>query len=206
MHWREKELLNVLKQGKLTTTEIVGRVNMSKVTALKYLESMKEKNLVDGEEIGTAKIWFLKTEGKNIQNEAPDSRAVECNDKIKVLVADDDKNVLNIVRYSIDSDQFEIFEATNGKEALGMVFAISPDILILDIMMPEMDGYTVCEELKKNDSTKNLPIIILSAKSSVDDKVKAIGLGIDDYMTKPFDPRELEARIKMRLKHTASKS
>ena len=206
MHWREKELLNVLKQGKLTTTEIVGRVNMSKVTALKYLESMKEKNLVDGEEIGTAKIWFLKTEGKNIQNEAPDSRAVECNDKIKVLVADDDKNVLNIVRYSIDSDQFEIFEATNGKETLGMVFAISPDILILDIMMPEMDGYTVCEELKKNDSTKNLPIIILSAKSSVDDKVKAIGLGIDDYMTKPFDPRELEARIKMRLKHTASKS
>ena len=205
MHWREKELLNVLKQGKLTTTEIVGRVNMSKVTALKYLESMKEKNLMDGEEIGTAKIWFLKTEGENIQNEAPNSRAVECNDKIKVLVADDDKNVLNIVRYSIDSDQFEIFEATNGKEALGMVFANSPDILILDIMMPEMDGYMVCEELKGHDSTKNLPIIILSAKANVDDKIKAIGLGIDDYMIKPFDPRELEARIKMRLKHTTGK-
>ncbi len=188
MHWREKELLNVLKHGKLTTTEIVGRVNMSKATALKYLDSMKEKNLVDDEEIGTAKIWFLKTVEEIVEN------------KIKVLVADDDKNIINIIRYSLDSDQFEILEAANGKEALGMVFARSPDILILDIMMPEMDGYRVCEELRKHDSTKDLPIIILSAKASVDDKVKAMGLGIDDYMIKPFDPRELEARIKMRLK------
>ncbi len=191
MHWREKELLNVLKQGKLTTSEIVSRVNMSKATALKYLDGMKEKNLVDSEEIGTAKIWFLKTEEEIVEK------------KIKVLVADDDKNVINIIRYSIGSEQFEILEAANGKEALGMVFAKSPDILILDIMMPEMDGYMVCKELKEHDSTKNLPIIILSAKGSVDDKLKAIGFGIDDYMIKPFDPRELEARIKMRLKRTA---
>ena len=188
MHWREKELLNVLKNGKMTTTEIVGRVNMSKATALKYLDGMKEKNMVDGEEIGTAKIWFLKTEGEIVQN------------KIKVLVADDDKNIINIIRYSISNDQFEVLEATNGKEALGMVFARSPDILILDIMMPGMDGYMVCEELKEHDSTKDLPIIILSAKASIDDKLKAIGFGVDDYMVKPFDPRELEARIKMRLK------
>jgi PleD family two-component response regulator len=193
MHWREKELLNVLKQGKLTTTEIVGRVNMCKATALKYLDGMKQKNLVDDEEIGTAKIWFLKTEEEIFQN------------RIKVLVADDDNNIINIIRYSMDSDQFEILEATNGKEALGMVFSKSPDILILDIMMPGMDGYMVCKELKEHESTKNLPIIILSAKTSVDDKVKAMGLGIDDYMIKPFDPRELEARINMRLKPTAGK-
>jgi len=193
MHWREKELLDVLKQGKLTTTQIVGKVNMSKATALKYLDGMKEKNLVDGEEIGTTKIWFLRTGGEIVKN------------KIQVLVADDDKNVINIIRYSIDSEKFEILEAANGKEALGMVFARIPDILVLDIMMPGMDGYMVCEELKKNDSTKNLPIIILSAKANVDDKIKAIGLGIDDYMIKPFDPRELEARIKMRLKHTTGK-
>jgi PleD family two-component response regulator len=228
MHWREKELLNILKQGKLTTTEIVGRVNMSKTTALKYLDIMKEKNLADDEEIGTAKIWFLKTEGEIVPNEAHEGRAVgnlmtpmatevactvpsrsraaECNNKIKVLVADNDKDVIDIIRYSLDSDQFEVLEAANGKEALGMVFARSPDILILDIMMSEMDGYVVCEELKEHDSTKNLPIIILSAKTSVDDKIKAMGLGIDDYMTKPFDPRELEARIKLRLKQTASKN
>jgi len=193
MHWREKELLNVLKKGKMTTTEIVGMVNMSKATALKYLDGMKEKNLVDGEEIGTAKIWFLKTEGEIVQN------------KIKVLVADDDNNIINIIRYSIDSNQFEVLEATNGKEALGMVFSKSPDILILDIMMSGMDGYMVCQELKEHDLTKNLPIIILSAKASIDDKLKAIGFGVDDYMIKPFDPRELEARIKMRLKLAASK-
>jgi PleD family two-component response regulator len=190
MHWREKELLNVLKNGKLTTTEIVSRVNMSKATALKYLDGMKEKNLVDGEEIGTTKVWFLKTEEEIVEK------------KIKILVADDDKNVINIIRYSI-GDQYEILEATNGKEALGMVFARSPDILVLDIMMPEMDGYMVCKELKEHSSTKNLPIIILSAKANVDDKLKAIDFGIDDYMIKPFDPRELEARIKMRLKRTA---
>jgi len=193
MHWREKELLNVMKHGKLTTTEIVGRVNMSKATALKYLDGMKEKNLVDSEEIGTAKIWFLKNEEEIVEK------------KIKILLADDDKNVINIIRYSLDSDQFEVLEAANGKEALGMVFARSPDILILDIMMPEMDGYMVCKELKEHDSTKNLPIIILSAKASVDDKLKAMGLGIDDYIIKPFDPRELEARIKMRLKPTTGK-
>ncbi|MCE8424483.1 MAG: response regulator [Candidatus Methanoperedens sp.] len=162
MHWREKELLNILKQGKLTTTEIIGRVNMSKTTALKYLDSMKEKNLVDDEEIGTAKIWFLKTEEEIVKNEPLDSeavgnlmtpratcvaltvpsrsRAAEYKDKIKVLVADDDKDVIDIIRYSLDSDQFEVLEAANGKEALGMVFARSPDILILDIMMSEMDG------------------------------------------------------------------
>jgi PleD family two-component response regulator len=189
MHWREKELLNVLKTGKMTTTEIVARVNMSKATALKYLDGMKEKNLVDGEDIGTAKIWFLKNEEEIVEK------------KIKILIADDDKNVVNIIRYFMD-DQYEILEAANGKEALGMVFARSPDILVLDIMMPEMDGYMVCKELKEHDSTKNLPIIILSAKGSVDDKLKAIGFGIDDYMVKPFDPRELEARIKMRLKRT----
>jgi PleD family two-component response regulator len=194
MHWREKELLNVLKRGKLTTSEIVGRVNMSKATALKYLDSMKEKKLIGGEEIGTAKIWFLKNEEKKAGN------------KIKVLVADDDKNIIKIIRYSIDSDQFEVLEAANGKEALGMVFARSPDILILDVMMPEMDGYMVCKELKEHDSTKNLPIIILSAKVSVDDKIKAMGLGIDDYLVKPFDPRELEARIRMRLKLSDSKN
>ena len=189
MHWREKELLKVLKNGKLTTTEIVARVNMSKATALKYLDGMKERKLVDGEEIGTTKIWFLRPEGEIVE------------EKIKILIADDDKNVINIIRYSLD-DQYEILEAANGKEALGMVFARSPDILILDIMMPEMDGYMVCKELKEHDSTKNLPIIILSAKGTVDDKLKAIGFGIDDYMVKPFDPRELEARIKMRLKRT----
>ena len=111
MHWREKELLNVLNKGKFTTSELVSRVNMSKVTALKYLSGLEEKKMVNCEEIGTAKLWYLKTAWAKVGK------------KIKVLVADDDKNVINIIRYSIEPDQFEILEATNGKEVLGMVFA-----------------------------------------------------------------------------------
>ncbi len=188
MHWREKELLNVVKEGKQTTSEIVNRVNMSKVTALKYLEGLRERKLVDYEEIGTAKIWFLITGEEKIK------------EKIKLLVADDDNNVRYIIKSSLPPDQFEILEAANGKEALGMVFAESPNILILDIMMPEMDGYKVCEELKAHDSTRDIPIIILSAKASVEDKLKAMSIGIHDYIVKPFDLRELEARIKMALR------
>lgn len=187
MHWREKELLDVVKEGVFTTSEIVSRVNMSKVTALKYLECLKGKDLVDYNEIGPSKVWFLKTGEEKIE-------------KVKVLVVDDDTNVINIVRDSLPSNAYEILEAANGKEALGMVFAESPDIMVLDIMMPDMDGYRVCEELKEHDSTKDMPIIILSAKTSVEDKLKAMDIGIDDYMVKPFDPRELNARIRMRLK------
>lgn len=188
MHWREKELHYALQEGKLTTSELVQRVNMSKVTALKYLETLKEKGLVDFEEIGPTKIWFLQTEG------------ITTKKAIKVLVADDDKNIIDIIRDSLNPDIFEVVEALNGKEALGMVFAESPDILILDIMMPGMDGYEVCEELRKQNATKDLPIIILSAKTSVEDKLKAMDIGISDYIGKPFDIRELEARIQMVLK------
>lgn len=188
MHWREKELLDVLKAGKFTTTQIVDKVNMSKATALKYLSGLKEQNMVNCDNVGTAKIWYLNDKSPATEK------------KIKILVGDDDENIINIIKYSLDPDQFEVLEATNGKEILGMVFSESPNIVILDIMMPEMDGYKVCEKLKEHDNTKNLPIIILSAKTSVDDKLKAIHLGIDDYMTKPFDPREVEARIRMRLR------
>lgn len=188
MHWREKELLNAVKKGKFTTSEIVGRVNMSKVTALKYLDGLKEKGMVDYEEIGPSKLWFLKAQEE--KNEK----------KTRILVADDDGNVVNIIRDSLEPEQFEILEAANGKEALGMVFAGGPDIVVLDIMMPDMDGYRVCEELKEHEDTKDMPIIILSAKTSVEDKLKAMELGIDDYIVKPFDPRELKARIKMRLR------
>ena len=122
--------------------------------------------------------------------------------KYKILAVDDNKMILSIIRLTFRSESYmyEIFTALNGKEALGMVFAESPDILILDIMMPGMDGYEVCEELRKQNATKDLPIIILSAKTSVEDKLKAMDIGISDYIGKPFDIRELEARIQMALK------
>jgi len=190
MHWREKELIDVLEDGRLTTTEVVNRSHMCKVTALKYLEGLKKKSKVNCENIGTSKVWFLQNN---------DITIVPSEKKVKVLIVDDDKNVLTIIREALGYEPFEILEAENGKEALGMAFTHSPDILVMDIMMPHMDGYQVCRELKKHDYTKTIPIIILSAKSSVDDKLKAMNLNINDYIVKPFDPRELKARIKMVL-------
>ena len=163
---------------------------MCKVTALKYLGELKEKGLVDCEMIGPTKIWFLKNDSEKQEK------------KIKVLIADDDENIITIIRDFLEPYPFEIFEATNGKEAIGMAFTKSPDILVLDIMMPYMNGYMVCEELKKHEYTKDIPVIILSARTSLDDKLKAMEIGINDYIGKPFDPRELEARIKMVLKQT----
>lgn len=190
MHWREKSLLTAMQEKKMTTSEIVSRVSMCKVTALKYLGKLKEKGLVDCEMIGPTKIWFLKNDSEKQEK------------KIKVLIADDDENVITIIRDFLEPYPFEIFEATNGKEAIGMAFTKSPDILVLDIMMPYMNGYMVCEELKKHEYTKDIPVIILSARTSLDDKLKAMEIGINDYIGKPFDPRELEARIKMVLKQT----
>ncbi|KAF5420443.1 MAG: response regulator [Candidatus Methanomarinus sp.] len=190
MHWREQELIDILEDGRSTTTEVVNRSHMCKVTALKYLEGLKKKGDVNCENIGTSKVWFLQN--NDITN-------VPSEKKIKVLIVDDDKNVLTIIREALGYEPFEILEAENGKEALGMAFTHSPDILVMDIMMPHMDGYQVCKELKKHEYTKTIPIIILSAKSSVDDKLKAMNLNINDYIVKPFDPRELKARIKMVL-------
>ncbi|MCD4843785.1 MAG: response regulator transcription factor [Methanosarcinales archaeon] len=190
MHWREKELINVLEEGRSTTSDVVKKVHMCKVTALKYLEGLKTKGKVNCEIIGPSKVWFLQ---KNDISIVPRAK------KVKVLIVDDDENVLTIIRESLGHEHFEIFEAENGKEALGMVFSYSPDILVMDIMMPHMDGYEVCKELKKHGHTKSIPIILLSAKSSVNDKLKAMDLDINDYMVKPFDPRELKARIKMVL-------
>jgi CheY-like chemotaxis protein len=188
MHWREKQLLDVIQEDKMTTTELVSRVNMSKVTTLKYLNELKEKNIVDYEEIGNAKVWFLKEEDEKIDK------------RTKVLVVDDDKNVINIIQDFLEPDQFEVLGASNGKEALGMVFIKPPDIMILDIMMPEMDGLAVCKELKKNTSTRELPIIVLSAKTSLDEKIRTMDLGINDYIEKPFNLSELKARINMALR------
>ena len=188
MHWREKQLLDAIQDEKMTTSELVSRVDMSKVTALKYLNELKEKNLVDYEEIGNAKIWFLKDESEKV-----DKRTI-------VLVVDDDKNIINIIQDFLEPDQFEVIAASNGKEALGMVFIKSPDIVILDMMMPEMDGLTVCKELKNNTRTRDIPIIVLSARTSMDEKLRAMDLGINDYIGKPFDLRELRARINMALR------
>ena len=117
----------------------------------------------------------------------------------KVLVVDDEKNIVQLARLYLNNEGFQVEEAYDGKEALEKVRTAHPDLIVLDLMMPGMDGLTVCREVRK---TSNLPIIILTARADDVDKIVGLELGADDYVTKPFNPRELVARVKAVLRRT----
>lgn len=115
---------------------------------------------------------------------------------MKLLVVDDEKLIREVIRTYAENDGYEIIEAENGEDALKVLEEESVDLMILDIMMPKMDGYSVLREVKSHD----VPVIMLSARSEEFDKLMGFDLGIDDYMTKPFSPKELMARVKSVLK------
>ena len=117
----------------------------------------------------------------------------------KILVVDDEKPISDIIKFNMVKEGYEVVTAFNGREALEMFEAERPDILILDLMLPELDGLEVARTIRK---TSNVPIIILSAKDSEFDKVIGLEIGADDYMTKPFSNRELQARVKAILRRT----
>lgn len=117
----------------------------------------------------------------------------------KVLVVDDDSHIREVVCFALEKAGYQVFEAENGKQALSVFASVSPDLLVLDIMMPELDGTEVCREIRKVHST---PIIFLSAKSDDVDMIVGLELGGDDYITKPFSPRQLVARVKAVLRRT----
>jgi DNA-binding response OmpR family regulator len=114
-------------------------------------------------------------------------------------VVDDERNIVQLARLYLSKEGFEVETAYDGSQALEKAHNHRPDLIVLDIMMPEMDGLTVCRELRK---TSNVPIIILTARTDDVDKVVGLELGADDYVTKPFNPRELVARIKAVLRRS----
>ncbi|MBH5317824.1 response regulator transcription factor [Paenibacillus sp. GSMTC-2017] len=115
-----------------------------------------------------------------------------------ILVADDDANIRELVCLFLRNDGFETVEATNGKEALAVYAKAPVDLVILDIMMPVMDGWTLCKELRR--ASPDLPLLMLTARGETWEKVKGFQLGTDDYLTKPFDPLELTVRVRALLK------
>ncbi|MEZ7570533.1 response regulator YycF [Streptococcus anginosus] len=117
----------------------------------------------------------------------------------KILVVDDEKPISDIIKFNMVKEGYEVVTAFDGREALEIFEAERPDILILDLMLPEMDGLEVARTIRK---TSNVPIIVLSAKDSEFDKVIGLEIGADDYMTKPFSNRELQARVKAILRRT----
>ena len=112
----------------------------------------------------------------------------------KILIADDEIKIREVIKEYGKINNYSVYEAADGQQALDMVQNNSFDCVILDIMMPNIDGYTACRNIKK---IKNVPIIILSARQEESDKLYAFDLGIDDYVTKPFSPKELMARIRV---------
>lgn len=116
-----------------------------------------------------------------------------------ILVCDDEELIRNVIKEYLTLDSYVVDEASDGKEAVEKAKATNYDLIIMDIMMPHMDGYLACKEIKK---FKNVPFIMLSARSEEYDKLIGFDLGIDDYVTKPFSPKELVARVKAILKRS----
>ncbi len=122
---------------------------------------------------------------------------------IKILIVDDDTNIAELISLYLRKEGYETQEVFSGKKALEIFEEYAPDLVLLDIMLPEIDGYDVCKEIRKHRKT---PIIMLTAKGEVFDKVLGLELGADDYIIKPFDPRELIARVKAVLRRYIQQS
>jgi two-component system alkaline phosphatase synthesis response regulator PhoP len=115
--------------------------------------------------------------------------------KGKILVVDDEIYIVHILDFSLGMEGYQVITALDGEQALEKARAEHPDLIVLDIMMPKLDGYETCKVLKSDEHTKNIPVILLSAKGrNVDQKV-GFEVGADDYITKPFSPRKLVERI-----------
>ena len=117
-----------------------------------------------------------------------------------ILLADDEPNQLELMSFNLTNAGYSIIKATNGKEAIELIENHSPDLIILDWMMPKMSGIDVCRTLRSRSETKQIPIIILSARSEDSDKSLGLDTGADDYISKPFSPKELISRVKALLR------
>jgi two-component system alkaline phosphatase synthesis response regulator PhoP len=120
----------------------------------------------------------------------------------KILIVDDEKKMVRVLKAALDNEGYVTFEAYDGEAALDIWRRQQPDLVVLDVMMPRMDGFEFCRRVRQKADT---PIIILSARTQEPDKLEGLGLGADDYMTKPFSPRELVARIRALLRRFESR-
>ncbi len=120
-------------------------------------------------------------------------------DRRKILVVDDEERMVRFIRMNLEHDGFLVSEAFNGKQAISKMRDFTPDLILLDVMMPDVDGFDVLETIRE---VSNVAVIMLTAKGEEDDRVRGLELGADDYVTKPFSPRELTSRVKAVLRRT----
>ena len=124
-------------------------------------------------------------------------------DRRRILVVDDEERMVRFIRLNLEHDGFQVSEAFNGRQAVQRLRDINPDLILLDVMMPDLNGFEVLEMIRE---ISNVPVIMLTAKGEEDDRVQGLELGADDYVTKPFSPRELVSRVKAVLRRTESAS
>lgn len=119
----------------------------------------------------------------------------------KILIIEDDQHIRELLIYNLEREKFEVITAVNGKRGVDLIYQEKPNLIILDLMIPELNGIEVCQKVKADPLVKHIPLIILSAKGQESDIIYGLGIGADDYMTKPFSTKELIARIYARLRN-----
>jgi len=124
--------------------------------------------------------------------------------KTSVLIVEDETDILQLLKYNVEAAGFEVSTAQDGYEALSFAKRQLPDLVLLDLMIPGLDGFEVCRELKRNAETRHIPIIMLTAKGEEIDRIVGLELGADDYVVKPFSPRELTLRIRAVLRRSGA--
>ena len=124
----------------------------------------------------------------------------------KILIVEDDYNIVELLTYNLEQEGYDVHVALDGADALRCVAAAVPDLVILDLMLPELDGLEVCRLLKRNPQTAVIPVIMLTAKVEEIDRIVGLELGADDYIAKPFSPREVVLRVRAVLRRIASRT
>jgi two-component system, OmpR family, alkaline phosphatase synthesis response regulator PhoP len=123
--------------------------------------------------------------------------------KNKILVIEDDDNIVELISYNLEKESFTVFTALSGEKGIKLAKDKLPDLILLDLMLPEIDGLEVCRELKSDVKTRDIPIIMVTAKGEESDVVSGLEMGADDYIPKPFRPRELVARVRSVLRRSS---
>jgi DNA-binding response OmpR family regulator len=170
------KILEGNNQG-LSTSELSQITGHTRATIAKYLEMLKIQNKVQLREVGRTKLWIPNTK------------------KSTILIAEDEPHIRKLIRIVLKEENYNFVEASDGLIALEKVNEHMPDLIILDLMMPRVDGIKVCSQLKKNALTRNIPILMLTAKKEMGDRIIGVNVGADDYLVKPFEPRELRSRV-----------
>lgn len=159
-------------------SEIAKEIDHNRITVAKYLQVLKAKNKLETKTLGKAKLW-----------------RVPKREKKKILIVDDEPHINNLLQMSLQKEDRALFTAMNGKSALAIVEKEIPDIIILDLMLPDISGFEVCQKIKSSPGFSHIPILILSAKTQPADRARAMDAGANEYIFKPFDPFTFEKRV-----------